>query len=70
MHSPATVHSKIICAERGPSVSPGDTEIWRGEILKIPTLPPSHLAASILKAVDIQYMLKVRNIILLWKTLD
>ena len=49
-----------ICEVDGPAVAPGETGVWRGNIFKIPELPPSGL--KFCDIMDVCYFLKVSQL--------
>jgi len=42
---------------RGPEVTKGEVELWEGDVLKIPPVPPTRLCGC--RIIDVQYVIKV-----------
>ncbi|CAG7831707.1 unnamed protein product [Allacma fusca] len=51
------VATKNLSEVKRPGVEPGDTDIWRGDILQIPSVPPTKLGNCHL--IDVQYQLNL-----------
>ncbi|CAG7828264.1 unnamed protein product [Allacma fusca] len=50
--------TKLTCAIAGPSIVPGDFDVWAGEILQVPPCVPSGLGGAC-NLMDVNYELKV-----------
>ncbi|CAG7827919.1 unnamed protein product [Allacma fusca] len=62
-HDRGTTFTRTVCSAQGPRVEPGGTEVWSGNVLRIPPLPPSHLATFFLRVIDIQYSLRMEMVL-------
>jgi hypothetical protein len=48
---------RVVRKVRGPTVSPGESEMWEGDIFQVPPIPPTRLGNCAI--IDVQYLLKV-----------
>ena len=50
--------NNTITVINGPSVEAGGNEIWQGNILEIPSVPPTRLGGC--RIIEVEYFVKVR----------